>query len=60
MTDPAPARRKRVVLVAAVLTRFPGAKIVDIQIRGGEEDLGLPPASVPVENPDEAPDSDED
>ena len=47
-------------LVAAVLTRFPGAKIVDIQIRGGEEDLGLPPASVPVENPDEAPDSDED
>jgi DNA polymerase-3 subunit gamma/tau len=47
-------------LVAAVLTRFPGAKIVDIQIRGGEEDLGLPPAAVPVENPDEAPDPDED
>lgn len=47
-------------LVAAVLTRFPGAKIVDIQIRGGEDDLGLPPAAVPVENPDEAPDPDED
>src|SRR5690606_12141594 len=47
-------------LVAAVLTRFPGAKIVDIQIRGAEDDLGLPPAAVPVENPDEAPDSDED
>jgi DNA polymerase-3 subunit gamma/tau len=47
-------------LVAAVLSRFPGAKIVDIQIRGGEVDIGLPSPAVPVENPDEAPDPDED
>ncbi|WP_018184806.1 DNA polymerase III subunit gamma/tau [Kaistia granuli] len=47
-------------LVAAVLSRFPGAKIVDIQIRGGEADIGLPSPAVPVENPDEAPDPDED
>ncbi|BCP56192.1 DNA polymerase III subunit gamma/tau [Kaistia sp. 32K] len=47
-------------LVAAVLSRFPGAKIVDIQIHGNEEDVGLPSPAVPVENPDEAPDPGED
>ncbi|MBN9057668.1 MAG: DNA polymerase III subunit gamma/tau [Rhizobiales bacterium] len=47
-------------LVAAVLSRFPGAKIVDIQIRGAEEPEGLPSPAVPVDNPDEAPDPDDD
>ena len=47
-------------LVAAVLSRFPGAKIVDIQIRSAEEPEGLPSPAVPVDNPDEAPDPDDD
>ena len=46
--------------VAAVLSRFPGAKIVDIQIRSAEEPEGLPSPAVPVDNPDEAPDPDDD
>ena len=47
-------------LVAAVLSRFPGAKIVDIQIRSNDEPVGLPSPAVPVDNPDEASDPDDD
>ncbi|MCX5516630.1 DNA polymerase III subunit gamma/tau [Kaistia algarum] len=49
-------------LVAAVLARFPGAEIVDVQIRSEEgADAILPPANIPAtENPDEAPEAGED
>ena len=49
-------------LVAAVLARFPGAEIVDVQIRAEEgADAILPIAGLPAtENPDEAPDAGED
>mgnify|MGYP001083963725 CR=1 FL=1 len=49
-------------LVAAVLARFPGAEIVDVQIRAEEgADMVLPTTGmVPTDNPDEAPDDGED
>ncbi|MCX5496335.1 DNA polymerase III subunit gamma/tau [Kaistia dalseonensis] len=47
-------------LVAAVLARFPGAEIVDVQIRA-DDTADLPiPALPAVENPDEAPEPGED